>query len=193
MKWMKGGAGGGRGGDEEGSEKGGTDTTSVLVCLWPERLGAVELSAVWGGEVTIDVLQHQVLDVTEHIAQVPANKHTHTHIRMRSLSSKLSFICTETFLHSFFMFSSCSSLPTETVKGVLVNQVCELLKTRLSAFLSDGCKAEDVIICEGIKDWCETVSFHRRGSKTCLTAVSTGFQLMLGIVQWARSGADSII
>ncbi len=36
----------------------------VFSCVWPERLGAVELSAVRGGEITIDVLQHQV---TEHI------------------------------------------------------------------------------------------------------------------------------
>lgn len=40
---------------------------------WPQRLWAVELSAVGGGEETVDVLKNQVLHVTEHVAQVPAN------------------------------------------------------------------------------------------------------------------------
>lgn len=45
----------------------------------PERLGAVELPAVRGGEVTVDVLQNQVLHITEHVAQVSAHAHTPTH------------------------------------------------------------------------------------------------------------------
>lgn len=49
-------------------------TADGEVCDSPERLGAVELSAVGGGEVTVDVLENQVLHVTEHITQVPANR-----------------------------------------------------------------------------------------------------------------------
>lgn len=44
----------------------------------PERLGAVELPTVWGGEEAVDVLQAQVLQVSEHAAQVSARVRMHT-------------------------------------------------------------------------------------------------------------------
>lgn len=41
----------------------------------PEGLWAIELSTVGGGEEAIDVLQAQVLQVSEQAAQVPARRH----------------------------------------------------------------------------------------------------------------------